>query len=868
MLLLDLLSTILGLVGSDEVRHVADTGHDEYDGTDPAEPLRRIADAIAVRSTLDPGKRLVIQLHGSAPFKESLDLPSGVVIVGPGTIEAPSPGPAVRIAGTAGARRAGIELRQVELVGGRPHTGLGGAVVVQQADDVRLEGCVLRDSRAGRGGGIAITDATAVVLERCTVRGNRAETSVPDVDIDVAPPSVDFTAADGHGGGIFVRDAEVKVVDCTVDGNFALFAGGGIGVSHVTQPTAAVEIAGCEITRNQVSHGPLAALGPTWTTIALPVAANDDPIREKFRFTVASEEDELKALANAHGMNYESGLGGGIALRNTQQNTIVRGCTIGRTRAGVAAPNIARRGGGIHCYVGAFPTVADCVIANNAASGDGGGIGADYFDPFVPGGVARLGVQPVAMVTRRPLQLDRNRFEGNQSIEDGGGLYVTGLALPRITGGAFVENRAGEHAGAIRATYASELIATGVHFERNRANVIQTEATGDVEGGGAVSARNSDVHLEDCDFVNNRVIGFAGGAVYYRSSFEGGVGVFGLIPDEHGMFDEIQETEFGYRTRRLRIVDCRADDNRAMGARGAGGFLYALRSPDTVGAKIHGGQEPMWVSIEGAGTAIKTCTSEFDRGGTIGTRKRGTIVVELSGLHAGAFEDRLSIGREIPAPAIAASVPSPDGRALVLMPAAAASSDVRQATFAGGHFVFGPTPTLTALDASIVPAAGGTRVRATGSGFETGMRVHVGALAATVASETATRIDFDVPAGPAAATPVDVVVSLPSGAQAWLAGALKLVLPPQITYMSTLRGRAGDSVVVRGKGMPVGTTIDFMFDSTAVPATITAQAADDELTVTVPARPGGGGTKARVRATSPTGEQFTRPAEKAFTYLA
>jgi hypothetical protein len=58
-----------------------------------------------------------------------------------------------------------------------------------------------------------------------------------------------------------------------------------------------------------------------------------------------------------------------------------------------------------------------------------------------------------------------------------------------------------------------------------------------------------------------------------------------------------------------------------------------------------------------------------------------------------------------------------------------------------------------------------------------------------------------------------------------------------------------------------------MFGATAAPATITSQAADDEPTVTVPARPGGSGDAALVRATSPTGERFTRPPEKAFVYL-
>jgi hypothetical protein len=441
-------------------------------------------------------------------------------------------------------------------------------------------------------------------------------------------------------------------------------------------------------------------------------------------------------------------------------------------------------------------------------------------------------------------------------------MYVTGSGRPEITGGRFQENRAGEHGGGIRVTYATHLHARGVRFERNAANVFDTEPTGDSEGGGALSARNSDVLLENCELVLNRVFGFAGGAIYYRSSFEGGVDVTGLIADEHGMFDENQETAFLYHDRSLRLVDCKAEDNRALGARGAGGFLYALRSPDVVGAKIHGGAERMFVSIEGAGTDIKACTSEYDRGGTVGTRKRGAVVIELSG-HAtgGVPDDRVSIGREVAA--IAPSTPAPDQRALVVMPDATAANDIQRASFAGGGFVHGPAPSLTSVDQTIVPAAGGTRVQATGSGFETGMRAQVGGRAATVPGSTATTLDFDVPAGPPG--PADLVVSLPSGAQAVLSGALQLVAPPNVTYMSALRGHAGDSITMRGAGLPIGTTVDFLFGATVVAATVTKQDADDELVFTVPAAPAGQAS-ALVRASSPTGQQFTRPQEKAFKY--
>ncbi len=871
MQVVELLAELLGLVATDEVVHVSDVGEDVYDGSE-SEPFKRIETALAVARALPDGRRVVIKLHGTTPFTESLDVPSNVTIVGPGTIRAASAGPAVKIAGTATARRSGVVLRDVRLEGKAPFAGVGGAVLVEHADGVRLEDCEISDSRAGRGAGVAVLTSTEVVFERCALRDNRAGTTVTAVDI--FPPTLAFPIGDGHGGGAWLVDSDVRFSECDVTGNRAIHAGGGIAIANEQRPEAAVEIVDCEITGNQVAHLPLGALGGSWTTIAPPVADDmGDPVREVFRDTRVGEGNELKLLANAHGMKYESGLGGGIAVRNAREDTVIRRCHVGITRAGAAAPNIGRRGGGIHLYVGAYPRIEDSTIAYNAASGDGGGVGADYFDPFIPNGETRFGISAITMIPRRTVALTRNVFRKNHALEDGGGLYVTGSALPEVTGGSFEGNRAGEHGGGIRATYASRLRAIGVRFEGNAANVIATEATGDSEGGGAVSARNSDLHLEECEFVRNRVLEFAGAAIYYRSSFEGGVGATGLTADVHGMFDEIQETAFGYRTRMLRIVNCRAEDNRALAAKGAGGFLYALRSPDVVthtfgDDEIHGGQEPMWLSIEGERTDIKACRSEHDRGGTVGRRKRGTVVVELSGRRTGPAAtdppaDRFSVAREVKAGAIAQSVPPPDARAIVLMPDANQANDRHQLTFAGGPSVFGPVPTLTALDKSVVPAAGGTRVRATGSGFETGMRVHVAGRAATVAAETATSVDFDVPAGPAATAAV--VVSLASGAQAWLSGGLKLVLAPHVTYMSKLKGRAGDSVTVRGTGLPVGTTAHFVFGAVEVEAPVSSQTADDELVITVPPAPAGA-SSARLRVTSPSGEQFTRPPAKAFQY--
>lgn len=865
MLLGDLLSSILGLVDTGEARYVSSTGED-VDSGEEHEPFRSIAKALEYAASLPVDQHLTIHLQGNPTLTESLALPSNVSIVGPGTIQAKDPGPAVKIVGTAAARLTAVALRNVDLLGKAPYVGFGGAVLIEQADGVTLEHCTLRDSHAGRGGGLAVVTSAGVTLDHCQFSGNRAEGAVPGVDI-VPVGGLHFPVGDGHGGGAYLRDSDVTVQSCTFSGNRAIYAGGGLAVSNDARPAAVVDVIDCEITRNEVSHASLNVMGATWT---LHAAAQDmgDPIRELFRDGAVPESKEEAILSNAHGMNYESGLGGGIALRNTPQGTTVRGCFIGVSRGGLPAPNVARRGGGIHLYIGAYPRLESNTIAYNGASGDGGGVCADYFDPFMPAAAPRFGIAAVPVVPRVAVVIADNTFLENQSVEDGGGVYFTGGGLPEVTGGLFKDNRAGEHGGGIRATYATRLTARSVVFERNKANAITVGPVEDnKEGGGAVSARNADVHLEDCTFVRNRVFNFAGGAIYFRSGFEGGADFdllgdrWGLIADEHDLFDEIAETEFSYHTRTLRIVNCQADDNRALDARGAGAFLYALRAPTTDGAKIHGGREPMWVSVEGPRTDLRPCTSEYDRPGAVGTRKRGEVVLELSGrvTAAGVPEDRLSIGREVPA--IATSVPAPSARAVLVMPDGEVAHDLSKTPFAGGPYVFGPVPTLTSIAPALARAAGGTRLQLTGTGFETGMRVRVGDRAAVTAVETATTVDVDLPALPAGTH--DVVLSLLSGAQATLVPTVKIVPAPEIASLSPVQGRAGDVVSVRGTGLPIGTTVHLVFGAAAPVEAAVVQIVDDELSFTVPAPPPVFAAGV-VRVTSPTGE--TADAATPFQY--
>lgn len=65
MLLAELLESLVGLVGTDEVVHVSDVGEDVGNGSEQ-EPLRHVATAVSRAAGLAAGRRLVVHLHRPA----------------------------------------------------------------------------------------------------------------------------------------------------------------------------------------------------------------------------------------------------------------------------------------------------------------------------------------------------------------------------------------------------------------------------------------------------------------------------------------------------------------------------------------------------------------------------------------------------------------------------------------------------------------------------------------------------------------------------------------------------------------------------------------------------------------------------------
>ncbi len=174
------------------------------------------------------------------------------------------------------------------------------------------------------------------------------------------------------------------------------------------------------------------------------------------------------------------------------------------------------------------------------------------------------------------------------------------------------------------------------------------------------------------------------------------------------------------------------------------------------------------------------------------------------------------------------------------------------------QFAYVATPTVSAVSPNDGPAAGGTMVTITGTGFTRATTVDFGTNPATnltVASDTT--ITAYSPAGTGA---VDVTVTTPGGTSA-TSTADQFTYAPSISSISPTAGtvRGGTVVTIMGTGFAGATAVDFG----ATPATTFTVVGATSITALSPAGTGAVG----VTVTTPSGTSATSPADL-FTYVA
>jgi plastocyanin len=171
------------------------------------------------------------------------------------------------------------------------------------------------------------------------------------------------------------------------------------------------------------------------------------------------------------------------------------------------------------------------------------------------------------------------------------------------------------------------------------------------------------------------------------------------------------------------------------------------------------------------------------------------------------------------------------------------NADAQSATLTNGFTYAVPAPSITSISPSTGSTAGGTTITITGSGFQNGATVTIGATAATnVVVVSATQITARTPLGPLAASAFvkDVTVRNPDATTATKTAGFTYFVPPLTAtnvYPNFGNPAGGTTVTISGAGFQSGVSFSVLFGSTAA----TNVAVIDPVTarVTAPAHAAG-----------------------------
>jgi parallel beta-helix repeat protein len=223
------------------------------------------------------------------------------------------------------------------------NAGKGGGVFCDVNSSPTFIHCTFSENSAGLGGGMFCAHDVLITITDSNFAGNYADHGAgmfldPNCSGTIAETILAGNDANEDGGGAYVTDVNgVSFVDCNIAYNSAL-RGGGLYLYSVDYSTVAV--IGCIIQHNRA---PVDTFDP------------NDP------------NDPNAGIV---------GLGGGIYCWGTP--ALIRDCVIIYNSANTSGAGIYLTGGAVS------PQVINCLIVNNLAGRDGGGISANwYVEPLI-----------------------------------------------------------------------------------------------------------------------------------------------------------------------------------------------------------------------------------------------------------------------------------------------------------------------------------------------------------------------------------------------------------------------------------------------------------------------------------------------------
>lgn len=355
----------------------------------------------------------------------------------------------------------------------------GGGILVENSSS-RIDSCVFEDNRSDLGGGIYFLRGNPELINSQFV-DNSAVTHGGGIYIDVSSPPIEACTffgnnAGGDGGGLWSKFSNSSITNSTFSENHCDFLGGAVYGSFGN-----LSFVNCDFEKNIANPfgrgtGRGGAVAYVTGNPTIDSCTFKENISAQFGGAIYTGSSSIDISFTEFDENFAS-RGGSLFFSGTRSK--LDSCIFNRNRAIV--------GGGAIFNDGSDPEFSKCSFKNNQA---GSAIGATGF-----GGA-------MANQASSSPTINYCLFEGNDS-NSGGAIHNERFSNPIIKNSRFIENIAGDAAGAILNTPQSLPKVDSCTFISNR-----TIASG--SRGGAIWNWSSDAVFSYCTFKENKAESFGG----------------------------------------------------------------------------------------------------------------------------------------------------------------------------------------------------------------------------------------------------------------------------------------------------------------------------------------------------------------------